>query len=248
MKPSLSRRPAVRVLGVALGIVGACASSPAPMTPRDAAAVIDTPAATPDTPAVAVDAPAPGFVPMAFLSAQPVRSFSEAPAPMLSADRRYRAVVETDVGTVTLDLTNVETPITVNSFVWLARNRFFEGIAFHRVIDNFVVQGGDPGTVDGPRSTWGRGSPGYRFGVEIVDDLRFDAPGVLGMARSSDPNSNGSQFYITLAPQPSLDGQYTVFGRVTDPEGLAVLGRIARGQPPAEPTRITRVTIEEAPR
>jgi len=230
------------------------------MTPRDAAAVNDTPAPTPDTPAPTPDVPAaatdtpaattdvPGFVAMPFLSETPVRAFTQAPVAMLSASRRYRARVETDVGGLTIDLHNVETPITVNSFVWLARNRFFEGIAFHRVIDNFVVQGGDPGTVDGPRSRWGQGSPGYRFGVEIVDELRFDAPGVVGMARSSDPNSNGSQFYITLAATPNLDGQYTVFGRVSDPEGLAVLGRIVRGQPPTEPTRITRVTIEEAPR
>jgi cyclophilin family peptidyl-prolyl cis-trans isomerase len=98
------------------------------------------------------------------------------------------------------------------------------------------------------RSTWGRGGPGYRFGLEIVDDLRFDAAGVVGMARSSDPNSNGSQFYITLAPTPSLDGQYTVFGRLADADSVAVLARVVRGQPPTEPTRITRVTIEEAPR
>jgi peptidylprolyl isomerase len=190
----------------------------------------------------------PSFTAMPFLAEAPVRSFAEAPAMMLSPTRRYRAVMETDAGRLVLNLYSAETPITCNSFVWLARNRFFEGIAFHRVIDGFVVQGGDPGTVDGPRSTWGRGGPGYRFGLEIVDDLRFDAAGVVGMARSSDPNSNGSQFYITLAPTPSLDGQYTVFGRLADADSVAVLARVVRGQPPTEPTRITRVTIEEAPR
>lgn len=252
----------VRLALLALALsAGACASSPA-VPPRDASAVVDTPAPAADapaadTPAVATDtpaptadtpAPAPSFTAMPFLAEAPVRSFAEAPAMMLSPTRRYRAVMETDAGRLVLNLYSVETPITCNSFVWLARNRFFEGIAFHRVIDGFVVQGGDPGTVDGPRSTWGRGGPGYRFGLEIVDDLRFDAAGVVGMARSSDPNSNGSQFYITLAPTPSLDGQYTVFGRLADADSVAVLARVVRGQPPTEPTRITRVTIEEAPR
>ncbi|MEZ4411298.1 MAG: peptidylprolyl isomerase, partial [Polyangiales bacterium] len=81
------------------------------------------------------------------------------------------------------------------------------------------------------------------FGVEVRDELHFDAPGVVGMARSTSPDSNGSQFFITLAAAAHLDGDYTVFGRVVGEEGLATLGRITRGAPAATPTRITTVTI-----
>jgi cyclophilin family peptidyl-prolyl cis-trans isomerase len=152
-------------------------------------------------------------------------------------------VIETDVGTMVLDLFEDDTPITVNSFVWLALHHYFDNIAFHRVIEGFVAQGGDPNTIDLDPSTWGVGGPGYSFGLEIVATLHYDAAGVVGMARSSDPNSNGSQFFITLAPQPSLDGNYTIFARLS--EGDPVLALIARGEPPVTPTRMTRVYIVE---
>lgn len=184
-----------------------------------------------------------------YVSEMPERSFVEADQ-VLDMTRDYRAVMETDAGRIVLDLYEDRTPITVNSFVFLALHHFFEGIAFHRVLENFVAQGGDPNTLMDTRTRWGTGGPGYTFDTETVDGLGFDGAGVLGMARAAARNTNGSQFFITLAATPSLNGMYTVFGRVT--EGLDVLPRIARNQnsttPPVTPTRITRVVIESRPR
>ncbi len=189
------------------------------------------------------------FTATPFVTSAPERAFSEAEM-VLAPNRDYRAVIETDVGRIVIDLFEDRTPVTVNSFVFLALHHYFDGLAFHRVIDGFVAQGGDPNTAGDNRATWGRGGPGYAFDTESVDGLGFDAAGVVGMARSTARDSNGSQFFITLAATTSLDGQYTVFGRVT--EGLDVLPRIARNAtmttPPATPTRMTRVSIEERAR
>ncbi len=197
----------------------------------------------------ASDAASDAFTATPYLSDAPERDFTEADM-VLVAGRDYRAVIETDVGRIVLDLYEDRTPVTVNSFVFLARHHYFDGLAFHRVIDGFVAQGGDPNTATENRATWGRGGPGYMFDTETLDGLGFDGPGVLGMARSTARNTNGSQFFITLAATTSLDGQYTVFGRVT--EGAEVLGRIARNAtmttPPTTPTRMTRVSIEERAR
>ena len=236
--------------------VAACSSSAPSAAPAVDAAVahdlgvaqdlgpapVDVPRATDRGPA-AVDVPALTYRELPPLSPTPIRRFAEAPAPMLMPGFDYRAAITTDVGVVTLDLFEEATPVTVNSFVWLARNHFFDGVLFHRVIEGFVAQGGDPNTVDGGRTTWGRGGPGYTFGLEVSSALRFDGPGVLGMARSTSPTSNGSQFYLTLAATPNLDGQYTVFGRVRGAADLAVLDQVARGEPPASPSRITSVSI-----
>jgi peptidylprolyl isomerase len=181
-----------------------------------------------------------GYQLVPFLSSTPQYSFS-GPDMVLHAGSDYAAVIETDAGRMVLDLLEVQTPITVNSFVFLALNHYFDGIAFHRVIDGFMAQTGDPNTLSNDTSSWGTGGPGYGFGLEIVAGLKYDGAGVVGMARTSDPNSNGSQFFITFAAAPTLDGQYTIFAHVT--EGLAVLPNIARGQPPATPTRMTRVYI-----
>ena len=181
-----------------------------------------------------------GFTLSPFLSDKPVHSFKDFQI-TVKPNTEYRAVIETSVGRMVLSLNADQTPVTVNSFVWLARHHFFDGITFHRVVPNFVVQAGDPNTLTGSRDTWGQGGPGYMFGLETRKTLAFDAKGVLGMARATDPNSNGSQFYITLAPTPNLNGQYTVFGKVV--EGLAVLDKIAVGEPPAKPTAMTRVYI-----
>lgn len=176
-----------------------------------------------------------------------VRKASFAMADMVLAPATdYFAVVETNVGRIVLDLHAAQTPITVNSFVFLALNHFYDGIAFHRVLEGFVAQGGDPNTVDKPPGTWGTGGPGYQFGLEIVSGLNFDSRGVLGMARAAMPNTNGSQFFITLAAASSLDNMYTVFGKVT--EGDATLDRIKRGAMPGglvtvEPTRMQTVNI-----
>ncbi|AFV75315.1 MULTISPECIES: peptidylprolyl isomerase [Thermus] len=174
--------------------------------------------------------------PVPYLSETPVRSF-KAPEPVLEPGKDYFARLKTTKGEVLLDLLEKEAPNTVNSFVFLALHRYFDGVVWHRVIPGFVAQTGDPtGT--------GRGGPGYTFGLEIVPGLGFDREGVVGMARTQDPNSNGSQFFITLGPAPHLTGAYTVFGRVV--EGMEVVKRLAPTEGPGaggERDRILSVEI-----
>ena len=137
------------------------------------------------------------------------------------------AKITTDKGVITLRLDYDKAPLTVTNFVGLAEGsldankgkRFFDGLSFHRVVANFVIQGGDP-------KGDGSGGPGYDFPNEISPDLKHDAAGVLAMANAG-PDTNGSQFYITLAPTPFLDGNYSVFGRVVD--GLDVVKKIVKG-------------------
>jgi peptidylprolyl isomerase len=198
-------------------------------------------AASPDLAGPAYHIP-PGYMLTPFLSTDPERSFTAA-GMAIQSGRDYQAVLETDAGVMVIDLAESDTPITVNSFVWLALHHFYDGIAFHRVIDNFMAQTGDPNSVSGDPSTWGTGDPGYAFGLEVMTSFKYDAAGVVGMARTSDPNSNGSQFFITFAAAHNLDGQYTIFGHLS--EGLDVLPKIARGEPPATPTRMQRVYIVE---
>jgi cyclophilin family peptidyl-prolyl cis-trans isomerase len=129
-------------------------------------------------------------------------------------------------------------PITVNSFVYLSREGFFNGTTFHRVLDGFMAQGGDP-------SGTGMGGPGYNFKNED-SDLKFDKPGVLAMANAG-RDTNGSQFFITFAPQDALNGGYTIFGQVV--EGMDVVNGITRRDPEQMPNfpgdMIQSVTIEE---
>jgi peptidyl-prolyl cis-trans isomerase B (cyclophilin B) len=145
------------------------------------------------------------------------------------------AVIETGKGTIKLELFAEDAPNHVASFVELAQDGFYDGTTFHRVEPGFVVQGGDPysKTGEGPPGT---GGPGYTIDAEF--NSRQHLEGTLAMARAMDPNSAGSQFYICLAPQPSLDGQYTVFGQVT--EGMDVVNQIAVGDV------MESVTIENA--
>jgi cyclophilin family peptidyl-prolyl cis-trans isomerase len=147
--------------------------------------------------------------------------------------------MKTSCGTIELELNADQTPVTVNSFVFLAREGFFDGLTFHRIIPDFVIQGGDPeGT--------GSGGPGYRFEDEIVKSLRFDRPGLLAMANSG-PDSNGSQFFITTSEPKHLNGKHTIFGEVT--EGMKVVKEIeSRGTSagsPSETVYIEKVTIKE---
>ncbi len=138
----------------------------------------------------------------------------------------YRAIFCTAVGPIYVDLTEKETPIAVNNFVFLAQNGFYNNTTFHRVIANFMAQGGDP-------TATGTGGPGYQFNDEIDPSLTFDAPGKLAMANSG-PNTNGSQFFITTAPYPSLDGGYTEFGLVV--RGGANAAKIELRDPEQNPT------------
>jgi peptidylprolyl isomerase len=224
----------MRFLFCALLIAGCSASH---HSPADAAAPADL-AGGPG-----YYAPA-GYTLTPFLSPDAQHSFGAA-GNALQPNTDYLAVIETDVGRIVIDLLEKDTPITVNSFVWLALHHFFDGIAFHRVIDGFMAQTGDPNTLSADMTNWGIGGPGYSFGLEIVATLKYDAPGVVGMARATNPNTNGSQFFITFAPQPTLDGQYTIFAKQT--EGADVLPKIVRGEPPAMPTRMQRVYIVQKP-
>jgi cyclophilin family peptidyl-prolyl cis-trans isomerase len=170
------------------------------------------------------------------------RQYDRAPEMVIDPARRYAATLSTDLGDVVVELYADKAPVTVNNFVVLARDGYYDGTTFHRVIKGFMVQGGDPtGT--------GRGGPGYTFADEFDPDLRHDGPGVLSMANAG-PDTNGSQFFITHTATPHLDGRHAVFGKVTD--GMDVVLAIPERDPVAarEPgLELTRVTItEEEPR
>ncbi len=164
--------------------------------------------------------------------------WSSPPAMQIDPKKHYRAKVETDKANIVLDLFADKVPNTVNNFVFLARQGFYDGTMFHRVIKDFMVQGGDPtGT--------GTGGPGYRFKDEFHSSLRHDKPGRLSMANAG-PNTNGSQFFITHVPTPWLDQKHSVFGQVV--EGMDVVNSIpARdpGRPGAPAVKIFKLTIEE---
>ena len=152
------------------------------------------------------------------------------------------ATIETSMGTFKIELFGNAVPKTVNSFVGLAEKGYFNGISFHRVIDNFMIQGGDPtGTGRGGESFYG----GF-FQDEFVDTLRHSQPGILSMANAG-PNTNGSQFFITLVPTPWLDGKHTVFGKVV--EGIDIvqaIGKVKTTKPfdkPVEKVVMTKVII-----
>ena len=147
---------------------------------------------------------------IASISRDNQRSFESPPAMIIDSSKSYEALIKTNKGDITIDLKAADAPITVNNFVFLACHGYYDGLIFHRVEllpAPFVVQGGDP------RGD-GSGGPGYRFANEISPNIRHDGAGTVGMANSG-PDTNGSQFYITLNPAPNLDNRYTAFGKVT---------------------------------
>lgn len=167
------------------------------------------------------------------------RMYDSPPPQVISEDEDYRATIETVHGDIVIDLYDDLAPVNVNSFVFLAREGWYDGVLFHRVIPDFVAQAGDP-------TGSGLGSPGYRCEDEIVSGLAFDGPGVVGMA-SAGPGTGsiGSQFFITYDAAPRLDGNYTIIGRVV--EGMDV----ARKLTPVEPDQgalgdeIETISVEE---
>jgi cyclophilin family peptidyl-prolyl cis-trans isomerase len=167
------------------------------------------------------------------------KQWSTPPAMQIDPKKKYKAHMETDKGTMVIELFADKTPKTVNNFVFLVREGYYDGVIFHRVINDFMVQGGDPtGT--------GMGGPGYKFGDEFHPSLKHDKRGVLSMANAG-PGTNGSQFFITHGPTPWLDGKHSVFGQVV--EGLDVLMSIPVRDPNnrnAPAIKMTRVTIEES--
>lgn len=145
--------------------------------------------------------------------------WSSPPALTIDTTKTYKVTIDTTKGTIELELYAQSAPQTVNNFIFLTGQGFYNGLKFHRVINNFMVQGGDPtGT--------GSGGPGYKFADEVRGNPLTHETGVISMANAG-PNTNGSQFFITHAPQPHLNGKHTVFGRVTS--GMDVVNSIRQG-------------------
>lgn len=185
--------------------------------------VASTPTSTPEV------TPLPNSTRPPSASATPARkTYASRPAMSIDPTKAYTATIVTDKGAMVFSLLPQVAPQTVNSFVFLAREGFYNGLTFHRVEPGFVIQGGDP-------KGDGTGGPGYTLPAEF--NATKHITGTLAMARAQDPNSAGSQFYVTLAPQPFLDNQYTVFGQIVS--GMDVALKIARGDV------MRQVTIEE---
>jgi cyclophilin family peptidyl-prolyl cis-trans isomerase len=147
--------------------------------------------------------------------------WNKAPEYTIDIKKKYTAVFKTEVGEITVQLFADKVPATVNNFVFLAREGFYNDTTFHRVIADFMAQGGDPtGT--------GMGGPGYQFKDEFHPSLKHDGPGILSMANAG-PNTNGSQFFITHVATPWLDNKHSVFGKVT--KGIDVLLAIPERDP-----------------
>ena len=159
----------------------------------------------------------------------------------IDPSKTYSATMHTDQGDIVIDLFAADAPQTVNNFVFLSKEGFYDGVGFHRVISGFMAQGGDPtGT--------GMGGPGYKFADEFHQSLKHDKQGVLSMANAG-PGTNGSQFFITVGPQPHLNRKHTIFGEVADQSSRDVVDQIAqvrtgRGDRPVNPVVIESVTID----
>jgi peptidyl-prolyl cis-trans isomerase B (cyclophilin B) len=171
----------------------------------------------------------------------PSTTSSPTMTPSPSAAQKEVAVIKTSEGEMVAEFWPDVAPNTVENFKKLARQGFYDGTAFHRVIKGFMIQGGDPQTKDeSKQARWGTGDPGYKIKAEF--NKKPHDKGVLSMARSQDPDSAGSQFFIVHARAPHLDGQYTAFGKVI--KGLDVLDKIAN-TPTTGPDRpVTRMNIE----
>ncbi len=168
------------------------------------------------------------------------RQYSECPPMTIDPERNYLATLKTEKGEIVIELYADRAPMAVNNFIFLSREGWYDGVTFHRVLPGFVAQAGDPtGT--------GLGGPGYAFENEVHPDLVFDGAGIVAMANAG-PDTNGSQFFITYAATPNLDGGYTIFGRVI--AGMDVVEQLT----PRDPSMgvdlppgdvILSVTIEE---
>lgn len=157
------------------------------------------------------------------------KSWPTPPAMSIDPKKVYKVSIETTRGVIELELYPQHAPITVNNFVFLSKEGFYDGVVFHRVISNFVIQGGDPNGT-------GMGGPGYKFQDEVANNPLRHERGSLSMANAG-PNTNGSQFFIAHSPQPHLNGRHTVFGKVVN--GLDVVDAIRQGD------KMIKVTVSE---
>lgn len=147
----------------------------------------------------------------------------------IDINKNYTVSINTSKGIIEIELYPKHAPKTVNNFIFLSKEGFYDGVTFHRVISDFVIQGGDPtGT--------GRGGPGYKFEDELIGNPLKHERGVISMANAG-PNTNGSQFFITHSPQPHLNGKHTVFGKVVN--GIEVVDEIEEGD------KMIQVTVIE---
>ena len=158
------------------------------------------------------------------------KQWDQPPEMQIDPSKNYKVVIETGKGVIELELYPQQAPKTVNNFVFLAQEGFYDGVTFHRVISDFMVQGGDP-------TGSGRGGPGYRFEDELTENTLTHETKVISMANAG-PNTNGSQFFITHSPQPHLNGKHTVFGKVV--QGQDVVDAVQQGD------KMVRVTATEA--
>jgi cyclophilin family peptidyl-prolyl cis-trans isomerase len=224
---------------LALGGLGVAAAAFLGGEERDRAQAGPSPTPSPSPPRspTSENVACRGEVPKAADKEKPM--FKKPPKMEIDPKKAYTAEMQTSCGTIVLDLFAKETPTTVNNFVFLARQGFYDGVTFHRIIPGFMIQGGDPeGT--------GSGGPGYQFEDEIVKGLKFDQPGLLAMANSG-PDTNGSQFFITTSEPTHLNGKHTIFGQVA--QGMDAVREIeSRGSgqgTPSETVYIEKVTITE---
>ena len=219
------------VLAVSLLVIGGCwvSEKESSQAKLKSSTPASTPASTPQaqssTPAAAQLGP----------DGQPLKTLADFPDGQDVAN--VQAVIKTDKGNIVLSFYPDIAPVTVASFIHLAMTGFYNGTTFHRVVPDFVIQGGDPKSKDPNATDVGNGGPGYNLPAEF--NSKPHLAGTLAMARSGSPNSGGSQFYICLAPKPSLDGQYTVFGQVDS--GMDVVDKITQGDV------IREVTIQPKP-
>jgi peptidylprolyl isomerase len=183
--------------------------------------------------------PAADVTPAAQAGGEP-KTYSAPPPMTIDPAKNYTATITTPRGDIVIRLRPDLAPETVNSFVFLSREGFYNGLTWHRVIENFMAQGGDP---EGS----GLGGPGYTVKGEFTDQVLFDKPGIVAMARpGNDVNGNGSQFFITTAPYPSLNSQYTIFGEVIS--GQEIVNGIPLRDPDTATTpgeQIVKIDISE---
>ncbi len=159
----------------------------------------------------------------------PQKQWNTPPAMQIDINKNYTVSINTSKGIIEIELYPKHAPKTVNNFIFLSKEGFYDGVTFHRVISDFVIQGGDPtGT--------GRGGPGYKFEDELIGNPLKHERGVISMANAG-PNTNGSQFFITHSPQPHLNGKHTVFGKVVN--GIEVVDEIEEGD------KMIQVTVIE---
>jgi len=181
-----------------------------------------------------------------FYAVLPDLQYAEYPEMTIDAAKKYTATITTDAGDIVVELYPDKAPLAVNSFVFLARDGWYDGVSFHRVVDNFVVQAGDP-------TGLGVGSVGYIYKTETSPDVSYDGPGWLGVARTDQLDTNGAQFFITRSgiDSDSLsalnDGPYTIFGKVLEGQAVvdALTVRDPQSSPEIPPSVIERITVRE---